>query len=55
VREGSVVDLTIEGGRLVVHPVRARKFELVELLRGVRPRNLHAEIGTGAPRGRESW
>ena len=55
VREGSVVDLTIESGRLIVRPVRARKYELDELLRQVRPRTLHGEVAVDGPRGRESW
>ncbi|MBI2316223.1 MAG: AbrB/MazE/SpoVT family DNA-binding domain-containing protein [Betaproteobacteria bacterium] len=55
VEEGSTVDVSVENGCLRVRPLRARRYVLRELLKGVRPRNLHAEVLTGAPFGRESW
>lgn len=55
VAEGSMVDLTIENGCLRVRPVRARRYVLRELLKGVNRRNLHAEVQSGAPVGREAW
>ncbi len=53
--EGSAVDLVVEDGAVVVRPVRARKYALSELLERVDPRNLHGEIPTGEPVGREIW
>ncbi len=55
VKEGSTVDLSVKDGQIVVRAVRQRKYELRELLAGVSAENLHGEISTGAPRGRESW
>ncbi|MEK7444266.1 MAG: AbrB/MazE/SpoVT family DNA-binding domain-containing protein [candidate division NC10 bacterium] len=55
VEEGSTVELAIENGSLRVRPVRARKYALRELLKGVKPRKLHGEVTTGEPVGREAW
>ena len=55
VREGSLVDLSIADGALVIRPVTATCYELDALLDGVTSENLHGEIPTGEPRGRESW
>ena len=55
VEEGSVVDVSVENGSLRVRAVRARRYFLRELLKGVSKRNLHSEVETGAAIGRESW
>ena len=55
VEEGSTVDLSVRNGQLVVRPVRRRKYALRDLLARVNKGNLHAEIPTGEPQGRESW
>jgi antitoxin MazE len=55
VEEGSTVDLSVENGRLLVRPLRARKYALSELLKKVNPRNVHGEVPTGKPLGREGW
>ena len=44
---GSTVDLSVENGSLRVRPVRARRYILRELLKGVSPRNLHSEVESG--------
>jgi antitoxin MazE len=55
VAEGSTVELSVAGGRLLVRPLRVRKYTLSELLKKVTRRNLHSEVATGAPAGREVW
>jgi len=55
VEAGCAVDLSIADGQLVVSPVRSKRFELYALLAEVTKENLHAEISTGEPRGREAW
>jgi antitoxin MazE len=55
VEEGSTVDLSVEQGGLLVRPLRTRKYHLSALLRNVTPRNLHGEVTTGDPTGREAW
>ena len=55
VEAGSTVDLAIEDGGLVIRSVRRPQYSLEELLEGVNARNLHKEVATGEPVGREAW
>ena len=55
VEAGSEVNLAVEGGQLIIRPARAPRYELRKLLRGVTSRNLHKQIETGDPVGREVW
>ena len=55
VEEGATVDLSVEDGRLLVRPLRVRKYALSVLLRKVSRRNLHGEVLTGRAVGREAW
>jgi antitoxin MazE len=55
VEAGSEVDLSLEDGELIVRPKRLPKFVLRDLLRGVTARNVHREVVTGEPVGREVW
>jgi len=54
VEEGATVDLSIENGRLLVRPLRVRKYALSALLRKVDRRQLHGEVRTGNAVGREA-
>ena len=53
--EGASVDLSVENGRLLVRPLRVRKYSLNVLLRRVSRRNLHGGVSTGRAVGREAW
>ena len=55
VQEGSTVDLSVENGGLRVRPLRTRRYALSVLLRKVKRGNLHREVRTGEPTGREAW
>jgi len=46
------VQLSIEDGRLIITPQR---YSLEELLVQVNETNIHQEIDTGNPVGREEW
>lgn len=50
--EGSEIDLDIVDGYLVIKP---QSKTLDELLSQITPDNLHPEISTGKPEGRELW
>lgn len=50
--EGAPVVLSVEGGAVVV---RRQKLDLEALLARVTPENVHGEIDTGSPVGREVW
>ena len=52
---GSEVDLSLEGGDLVIRPARRRTYQLKDLLRRVTAKNVHGEVETGRPAGREIW
>jgi antitoxin MazE len=54
-RTGSSVDLTVRDGKLLVTPQRTRTYRLGQLLKQVSKRNLHGEIDTGQPVGKEAW
>ena len=55
VEAGSTVDIRVENGDLIIRPVRRRRYVLSELIEGVSSRNLHEEISTGDPIGRDAW
>jgi antitoxin MazE len=55
VEAGSKVDLTVKGGRLIARPIEPARYRLEELLAEVSPENLHGEVRTGKPKGREIW
>ncbi|MFE5321771.1 AbrB/MazE/SpoVT family DNA-binding domain-containing protein [Paenibacillus sp. NPDC056579] len=52
IEEGTEVDLDIEEGHLVIKP---KSITLDELLSQITPDNVHTEISTGEPQGRETW
>ncbi|MEW6207974.1 MAG: AbrB/MazE/SpoVT family DNA-binding domain-containing protein [Acidobacteriota bacterium] len=55
IEQGSVVDLTVVEGKLIVEPVSRNKYTLEQLLEGVSRKNIHREIDTGDPVGKEIW
>lgn len=55
VQEGAAVELSVDGGKLIVRPLHARRPSLKALLRSVSHRNLHGERSTGRAAGREAW
>jgi antitoxin MazE len=55
VEDGSAVDLTVVDGELRVRPLKRKRYVLGELLDGVSELNLHGEVPTGRPVGREVW
>ncbi len=55
VEPGTEVDLKVVDGGLVVRPLRRRRYRLSSLLRKINAKNLHDEVATGDPVGREAW
>ncbi len=51
--EGTVVEVSVRGGELVVVPVVEREYTLEELLAGVTDENRHADVDFGPPVGKE--
>ena len=50
-KEGSKVEIKLEGEKLVIVPKRG----LEELLKGISPKNLHRETDWGRREGNEVW
>ena len=55
VEAGSEVDLSLEDGALIIRPKRVPKYDLSVLLRRVTAENVHTEVESGQPVGREVW
>ncbi len=53
--QGSVVDVSLENGKIVVQPAVEQEYTLDELLAGVTKDNLHGEVDFGPPVGKEVW
>jgi antitoxin MazE len=55
VGEGDEVEITVQKGRLLVAPRRPREYDLGDMVAEIHPENLHDEILTDRPQGREVW
>ena len=53
--QGSVVDMMLVAGKIVVKPRRQRRYALAQLLRGLTKRNRHAAFDWGGRVGQEAW
>ena len=54
-RQNELVDLSIDKEKIIITPIREKEYSLDELLESVSESNLHGEIDTGAPVGKEIW
>jgi len=54
-KKGALVDVSEEDGKIILTPVKRRKFTLEGLLSGVTKENIHGEISTGKRVGKEIW
>ena len=52
---GSVVDLSVQDGELIVRPIRFPRYDLKNLRRDVTATNVHKEVEIRGPLGREVW
>jgi antitoxin MazE len=50
-----VVEVREEKGRLVIEPLRQKKYALEDLLQGITAKNLHEAVDFGPPEGKEVW
>jgi len=49
------VDVREEAGCIVIEPVRVKEYDLDEMLKRIKPENLHQEVEFGRPVGKEAW
>ena len=52
---GSVVNLAIRKGMVIIEPSKKAKYQLDALLKGVSKKNIHRCVDTGPAVGREVW
>ena len=55
IEQGSVVDLSLDNGRMIVEAAKEQEYSLEELLGRVTKNNLHSAVDFGAPVGKEVW
>ena len=55
IASGSTVEMSLSNGELKIRPVEDREYSLDELLLGITAENIHDEVSTGIPKGKESW
>jgi antitoxin MazE len=55
VGQGTVVNLSMAKGKLVIEPVAEKQVSLAQLLVGITRKNLHRESEFGGAVGREVW
>jgi antitoxin MazE len=55
IEQGSVVDLSLDDGRMIVEPAKEQEYSLEDLLARVTKKNLHSEVDFGMPVGKEVW
>ena len=53
--QGSLIELHIIDGQIVITPMKKPAYDLETLLNQVTDDNLHAEVDAGDPVGNEGW
>jgi antitoxin MazE len=53
--QGTMVELAVVEGGVLLKPKKRRKVGLAQMLKGITAKNLHEETKWGAPVGKELW
>ena len=53
--QGTEIDLVLFDNKIQIEPIKEKKLSLDDLLSNVTDDNIHKEIDTGAPVGKEIW
>jgi antitoxin MazE len=53
--QGTEIDLILFDGKIQIEPIKKKKLSLNDLLSKVTEDNIHKEIDTGVPVGKEVW
>ncbi len=53
--QGVEIDLVLFENKIQIEPIKKNKFNLDELLSQVTEENIHGEVNTGVPVGKEIW
>lgn len=49
------LEIEVQDGNVVLKPQLRKVYRLDDLVKRITPKNLHGEIDTGSPIGREVW
>jgi antitoxin MazE len=49
------LEIEVQDGNVVLKPQLRRVYRIDDLVKRITPKNLHNEIATGSPTGREIW
>ncbi len=52
---GSMINLSLNDGKLIIEPVTPEEYNLKNLLSEVKETNIHKEYSDGKPLGKELW
>ena len=55
VDEGCAVDISLDGDAIVIRPVSQLRYRTDDLVSEIREDNVHDEVQTDWPEGREVW
>ncbi len=55
IEPGTPVDLIVNDGQIIIKPVSDETYTLEKLLAGVNEDNIHCEVITAKPVGKEVW
>jgi len=53
--QGTFIDLSLDDGRLIATPIDEEEYFLEQLLFEITEENIHSELDTGKPVGKEIW
>jgi antitoxin MazE len=53
--EGTVVEVKVRAGRLIIVPAGSHRYNLRQLVEQITPENSHELIDWGKPVGKENW
>ncbi len=53
--QGTEINLVLFENKIQIEPIKKKKFTLDELLSQVTEENIHKEVDTGTPVGKEIW
>jgi antitoxin MazE len=54
-KQDTVVEISLVDGKLVIKPVATRSYQLNQLVAKMTSKNIHQEVETGKPAGKEVW
>ncbi|MFQ5813305.1 MAG: AbrB/MazE/SpoVT family DNA-binding domain-containing protein [Anaerolineae bacterium] len=55
IRPDSLIEMLFVDGKIIMFPITEAELTLEQLLAGVAEENLHGEVDTGSPVGKEVW